>query len=63
MPINYDAVYPADDSFTVEHIKSWINHPELREDPANLASAHARCNKSKGKREMPAGLGLLSEEW
>lgn len=61
--IDYDAEYPAPESFTVDHIKSWIHHPELREDPANLASAHARCNKSKGKGEAPITLGMLSEDW
>ena len=62
-PINYQATYPEPDSFTVDHIKSWINHPELRQDPSNLASAHARCNQSKGKGEAPVSLGTFSEEW
>lgn len=62
-PINYQAPYPADDSFTVEHIKSWINHPELREDPANLVAAHAKCNKAKGAGEIKHELGNTLEQW
>ena len=63
MAIDYTLEYPHPDSFTVDHKKSWIGHPELREDPANLAACHARCNKSKGKGEATLGLGLLSEQW
>jgi 5-methylcytosine-specific restriction endonuclease McrA len=61
--INWEATYPAPDSFTVDHLKSWIGHPELREDPANLVTAHARCNLSKGAGEARPGLGNLSEAW
>lgn len=63
MPIDYTLAYPHPDSFTTDHKQSWINHPELREDPANLGAAHARCNKSKGAGNVGAGLGILSEEW
>jgi len=62
-PIDYTVDYPHPDAFVVDHKQSWINHPELREDPANLAAAHARCNSSKGKSDAPAGLGVRSEAW
>ena len=62
-PINYEAKYPDGESFTVDHIKPWVNNPELREDPGNLVAAHARCNKSKGTGELQLGLGNRSEEW
>lgn len=63
MPIDYTLEYPHADSFTVDHIRSWIGHPELREDPANLAASHARCNKSKGQASAKPGLGVRSEDW
>jgi hypothetical protein len=58
MPIDYTATYPDNNSFTVDHKKSWI-----REDPANLAAAHARCNKTKGSNEAAPTLGYLTEQW
>lgn len=61
--INYKAKYPEADAFVVDHKKSWIGHPELREDPANLAAAHAKCNGVKGSGDAKPGLGNLSEEW
>lgn len=62
-PIDYDL--PPDDvmAFSVDHIKPWSTHPELREDPGNLAPAHARCNKQRGAKAPPLGLGLLSRQW
>lgn len=62
-PIDYEAVPPAELSFSADHIKPWSKFPELREDPANYAAAHLGCNKKRGNREAPAGLGLLSREW
>ncbi len=62
-PIDYTLEWPDPNSFSVDHIKSWIDHPELREDPANLASAHLKCNQAKGKGAAPVTIGLTSEEW
>lgn len=63
-PINYQARDPnADDAFSLDHIKAWQHFPELRTDPANLASAHQLCNKSKGDRDLAPGLGQRSREW
>lgn len=61
--IDYTVTYPHPEAFTVDHIQSWIGHPELREDPANLAACHARCNAVKGKAATPLSLGFRSEEW
>lgn len=60
-----DYTLPHDDphAFSVDHIKPWSTHPELREDPANLAAAHASCNKSRGNRTPPPSLGLRSRDW
>jgi 5-methylcytosine-specific restriction endonuclease McrA len=64
MPIDYSLKYPDPGSFTVDHVRSWVNHPELREDPGNLVSAHASCNWAKGDREQFApDLGNLSTRW
>lgn len=62
-PIDYTQSYPHPESFTVDHVKSWINHPELRDDPANCRAAHARCNAVKGKGDAPVSLGVRSEDW
>lgn len=34
-------------SWTLDHIKSQIDHPDLALDPANLAPAHRKCNSAK----------------
>ncbi|WAB09173.1 HNH endonuclease [Arthrobacter phage Eesa] len=61
--IDYSADKDDNNSFSADHIKPWDTHPELREDYGNLAPAHLGCNKSRGKRPPPAGLGLLSRVW
>lgn len=60
--INYDATWPDPDSFSAGHIKSWRDHPELREDPANLRPEHLDCNQSAGKQE-DTGTGVTSRQW
>lgn len=63
LPIDYDLPPDDDMAFSVDHVKPWSTHPELREDPGNLAAAHARCNKQRGNKPPPLGLGLLSRTW
>lgn len=60
--IDYTALNGDPNGFNAGHIKSWIDHPELREDPSNLQPEHERCNKSAGKREGTAP-GATSREW
>lgn len=64
-PINWGARDPrADDAPSVDHIKSWRDHPDLRLDPANLVTVHQACNRAKGMR--PAALpsiGNQSRRW
>lgn len=62
-PIDYALAHPDPASFTVEHIKPWSTHPELREDPTNLDAAHLACNSSRGNRDTPPGLGTTSRRW
>lgn len=51
------------DAFTVDHIRSWAGHPELRTDPGNLRPAHRRCNSAKGAGSDVLSLGARSREW
>lgn len=61
-PIDYTAPAGHPDSFSADHLKPWINHPHLREDPGNVVSSHLLCNQKKGASEhATAGLGALSE--
>lgn len=62
-PINYHADPEDGDAFSVDHVKPLSTHPELAEVFSNMAAAHLRCNKSKGNRTAPAGLGTPSEDW
>jgi hypothetical protein len=61
--IDYTLKHPDPGSFSVEHKKSWQDFPHLREDPANLDSAHLGCNSSKGKGQAAPSLGGMSEAW
>ena len=60
--INYDAQPGEPDAFNAGHIKSWRDHPELREDPSNLRPEHESCNKSAGVRET-LQFGTTSRVW
>lgn len=64
-PINWDARDPnADDAPSVDHIKPWATHPELRLDPANCAVTHQACNRAKGaKRQALPSIGNQSRRW
>lgn len=50
-------------SFIAGHIKSWIDHPELRDDPANLQQEHERCGKSAGADDGRTAVGSTSRRW
>jgi 5-methylcytosine-specific restriction endonuclease McrA len=61
-PIDYELKWPHPASFSADHLKPWVRHPELRYDPGNVVSTHLRCNQSKGDSEHhTAGLGALSQ--
>lgn len=66
-PIDYTLQWPDPDSFSVEHIRPWSDHPHLREDPSNLDAAHLRCNSSKGdgahSNKLTGQLGQPSHDW
>lgn len=61
-PIDYTLNWPDPQSFSVQHLKDWHDYPELREDPANLDSAHLGCNSSAGQDGKPS-IGATSETW
>ena len=54
-----------DESFSLGHIKSWANYPELREDPGNLRQEHLRCNREAGADDGEAlnAIGANSRSW
>lgn len=62
-PINYALKHPDPRSFSVQHIKAWETHPESREDPGNLDSAHLGCNSSEGNAGPKPTIGATSEAW
>lgn len=63
-PVDYKTDPQGPNAPTVDHIRSWRDHPELRLDPANLAIAHRSCNTSKGvKPRGLAGHGNASRDW
>jgi hypothetical protein len=63
-PIDYDAAPEDSNAFNAGHIKSWRDHPELRDDPANLQPEHAGCGKAAHTRDGDDnGLGMVSTDW
>lgn len=62
-PIDYNLHYPDEDSFSVDHFLPRETHRHLAEEPTNLRSAHLRCNKARGDREVKPGLGDVSQTW
>ena len=64
-PIKWDAHDPnADDAPSVDHIRSWRDHPDLRLDPTNLATVHQACNRAKGARPQALpSIGNQSRQW
>lgn len=63
LPIDYTLPHDHPEAFSVDHVKPWSTHPELREDFGNLDAAHASCNKRRGNGPPPVGLGLMSRAW
>lgn len=62
-PIDYGAHHTDPNSFSVDHIKSRLDYPELREEPTNLAAAHLRCNTGRGTRDPAPTIGSASRRW
>lgn len=49
-------------AFNAGHIKSWRDHPELREDPGNLQPEHGDCGRSAQTAEGTPR-GATSRAW
>lgn len=64
-PIDYSLPHTDPMAFIAGHIKSWINNPALREDPANLQQEHAKCGKAAHDDEDGGRgrLGSTSRQW
>lgn len=63
-PIDYDAKpgsHPL--AYEPDHIHPRATHPELELVPDNIAAAHVRCNRARGKRAVVDVLGSQSREW
>jgi hypothetical protein len=61
--IDYQLAYPHPRSWSLEHIVSVKDHPELLLDRNVWASAHFMCNSMKGPEELVADTGEPSEDW
>lgn len=61
--IDYTLPHDHPDSFMAGHIKSWIDHPEYREDPSNLQPEHASCGKHAGADDGRSATGATSRRW
>lgn len=62
--IDYSAEPGEPDSFMAGHILSWVDHPERRDDPANLQPEHSRCGKAAQTTDGgTAVLGVTSTDW
>lgn len=62
-PINYKADYPAEDSFTVDHMYPVATHPHLAEDPGNLRPCHALCNWARGTKKPQMRQSEPTRDW
>jgi hypothetical protein len=62
-PIDYSLQYPHPLSWSLEHIVSVKDRPELLMDRNNWASAHFGCNSMKGPDELVPDTGEPSEDW
>ena len=60
--IDYSLPWDDPQAFIAGHIKSWIDHPHLRDDPANLQPEHASCGKSAHESDN-VPLGSTSRRW
>jgi hypothetical protein len=61
--IDYALAYPHPLSWSLEHLISVKERPELLLAKNNWASAHFGCNSMKGPEELIADTGDPSEEW
>lgn len=64
--IDYEAPPRTRDAFSVQHILSWRDHPELREVYSNLDAAHHGCNSAEDHSPDADGVGLggdPEEQW
>lgn len=55
--IDYDLPTEDPSSFSVDHVHPVTARPDLAEIYGNLAAAHLGCNRARGNRLPPAGLG------
>jgi hypothetical protein len=61
--IDYALQYPHPLSFSLEHLISVKDRPELLLDKNNWASSHFGCNSMRGPDELIPDTGEPSEQW
>lgn len=61
--IDYRLKWPHPESWSLEHIKTVKEAPELILDMTNWASAHLDCNQRRGTDEAFLDIGEPSEIW
>lgn len=65
--INYLLRFPHPGSFSVDHIISADERPDLMLDVSNWAASHFSCNSARGGMDDdvygPGALGAPSEDW
>ena len=63
-PIDYEAKPGStEDSHNLDHYHPVSTHPELQSDPGNFRHSHARCNTSRGNRDLDFDLGDQVPDW
>jgi hypothetical protein len=62
-PIDYRLKYPHPKSFSIDHMLSARDRPDLIMVQQNWRSAHMGCNAYRGTGEPPIDLGVPSEAW
>ena len=62
-PISYSLQYPHPLSWSLEHLISVKDRPDLLLDKNNYGSSHMLCNSLKGPDELIADTGEKSADW
>jgi 5-methylcytosine-specific restriction endonuclease McrA len=62
-PIDYQLPRDHPMAFTIDHIKTKHERPDLIWEPSNHAPAHALCNKKRGTGPPPRSLGQPTAAW
>lgn len=62
-PIDYTAAPQTPNACEPDHIVPRSEHPELALEVDNIRPAHCSCNRARGDKAPPLGLGTPSRNW